>query len=211
MQLIIPFGFEPEFHDDDFISCSCNSDTHRAIYHTDLWPDKRLLILGERGSGKTHLVNIWANAHGAEVIDGSVTPSFTRPLAIENIDRIEDEKLLFHHLNSAHQHGLPILMTARTLPKYQLPDLNSRINSCYKSIIKDPSMELLKVILLKSLCDRQLKIGNDILDYIAVRMERKFSYIQKLVTQLDQASAKEKRNITIPFVRKIIEQLDHVT
>jgi len=214
VQLIIPFEFEPEFHGDDFIRCQCNVDAHRAVYNTEMWPDKRLLILGDAGSGKTHLANIWADINGAEVLNPSAEPLFARPLVIENIDQIVDESMLFHHLNTAHQKSLPILMTAQNIKKYQLPDLNSRINSCYKSIIKEPSIELLKVILLKSLCDRQLKIGNDVLEYIVVRMQRSFFYVKMLVAQLDQASAKEKRNITIPFVRKIIanvivEQMDH--
>lgn len=214
VQLTIPFKFVPEFHLDDFILCQCNIDSHKAIYNNDLWPDKRLLIIGKSGSGKTHLVNIWAKLNDAEVLDpaSGVAPSFSKALALENIDEFDAHKL-FHYLNHAHQHGLSVLMTARVLKQYSLPDLNSRVNSCYKTIIKEPSISLLKVILMKHFYDRQLKVNQDVLDYIVVRMERSFSYVKILVSQLDRASAEERRNLTIPFVRKIIantlvEQMD---
>ena len=208
MQLTIPFKFEPEFYDDDFIICQSNVDAHRAIYNTELWPSKRLMIIGDNGSGKSHLVNIWAKLHNAVVVNSTNIKEqnidIQQAIAIENIDKISEDNLLFHILNSASANSIPILMTCRRLREFKLEDLKSRINACYKVIIKDPSSDLLKVILMKSLLDRQLKVNNEVLEYIMNRMERSFSYVKILVNQLDEASAIEKCNITIPFVRKII-------
>ena len=32
------------------------------------WPDRRLAIWGESGRGKTHLLHIWAAAHGCRAL-----------------------------------------------------------------------------------------------------------------------------------------------
>ena len=205
MQLTIPFKFEPEFYDDDFVICQSNIDAHRAIYNTGLWPAKRLMIIGEAGSGKSHLVNIWAKLQNATVINPeniNAELQVNGAIAIEDMDLIQDDIHLFHLLNNAYD--VPVLLTCSQLKKSSLADLHSRINACYKVIIKTPSSELLKIILMKSLVDRQLKVSKEVLEYIVTRMERSFSYVKTLVAQIDRASAVEKCNITIPFVRKII-------
>jgi chromosomal replication initiation ATPase DnaA len=207
VQLIIPLEFKPDFVDDDFVCDSSNIEAYKAIRKTDLWPEKRLMIVGDAGSGKSHLATVWAHAQNAEFYHHLTTPSFTRPIVIEDINSLYDEYQLFHFLNSASQASIPILLTAKSVPQYKTPDLMSRIDACYKVLIKEPSTDLLKAVLLKSLCDRQIKIPPEVLDYITVRMTRNFAYIQKLASNLDKISAQEKRSITIPFVKKIMEKI----
>jgi chromosomal replication initiation ATPase DnaA len=202
-QNIIEFPFEPEFGSDNFIRCSSNTDAHQAIYNTILWPDKRLLILGEPGCGKSHLANIWAELNDAIHIREQSNPT-SQAKIIENIEQIHNYNWLFHQINQAQQQEVPLLLTATHLPSYALLDLNSRINATYRVSIKDPSIELLKIILLKSLTDRQLKINAEVLDYLMVRINRSFEYVKLFVQHLDHASAEEKRSLTIPFVRKIL-------
>lgn len=205
-QLVINFTHKPEFDRDDFIIDQSNKSAYDTIQNDYLWPDNRMLLLGENGSGKTHLANIWASLYDADIIDlRNAKPEIRdQNIVLDNIDCIEDERELFHAINMAQQKGIKMLMTSSYLPHYKLADLNSRINSLYKITITSPSLELLKIILLKSFFDRQLKVANEVLDYILNRMKRSFKYLKCLVEKLDSISAEEKRNITIPLVRKII-------
>jgi len=207
VQLIIPLEFKPDFVDGDFVCDACNIEAYNAIRHTNLWPEKRLMILGDSGSGKSYLAALWAHANDAEFYSDAVDLSFTRPVVLEDIHIFDGEDKLFHLLNSAAQASIPLLLTSKHMPQYKTPDLISRIDACYKVLIKEPSTDLLKAVLLKSLCDRQIKIPAEVLDYITVRMTRNFAYIQKLSSNLDKISAHEKRSITMPFVKKIMESI----
>lgn len=194
-----------EFNVQDFVVAECNIEAYRAISNTELWPNRRLIIVGSSGSGKSHIAAIWAQTNHAMILSADsiqmIHQLSDRPLVLEDIEQIREEEVLFHLLNAWKS---PILMTAAKL-ELALPDLQSRLNACYRVAVKSPSIDLLKVVLVKSFADRQLLVAPGAIAYICRRMKRNFPYIKHLVQQLDLASAREKKCVTIPLVRQTID------
>jgi chromosomal replication initiation ATPase DnaA len=67
---------------------------------------------------------------------------------------------------------------------------------------------MIKIMVMKALLDKQIHLKSEVLDYIAMRLERSFSSITNFVKRVDQISLLEKREITIPFIRSILKELE---
>lgn len=190
LQLTLGLAFEPEHNSEDFIITNANVEAFRAVINPHLWSEKRLLIIGDAGSGKTHLADIFmANNPTA--------------ITIENIETICQEEL-FHSINAARNSNTLLLLTSSTLPAFTLNDLKSRINATHKILIKPADDFLLKVIIRKQFSDRQISIKDEVIDYIMTHSERSYKSIKKLVSDIDRLSLAAKRNITIPLVKNLV-------
>lgn len=206
----IPFNLniEEEYNIEDYIVSCCNVEPYKLVQNHAIWPFGRLLIIGEEGSGKTHLCNIWKSIVSAvELKDGDSYQKYKsskQGFILENIDTIKNEDYLFHLINFCQNQSQYLLMTAQTLPSFELVDLKSRINASQKVMIKQPDEALLHIVLNKYLIDRQLVVPQEVCDYVLLRAERSFAFIKTFVEQIDFLSLKEKRNITIPLVKKVL-------
>ena len=60
--------------------------------------------------------------------------------------------------------------------------------------------------MVKLFNDRQLRVGADVLYYILPRIERSFEAVRDFVDRADQIAIIEKRKISIPLVREILNQ-----
>lgn len=209
-QFSLNLPIEQDYHQDDYIISACNYEAHKAVYHPESWVDRRILLLGESGSGKTHLSNIFAKHYNAvfvQAADELPEPNLPhQALIVDGINDISNEEWLFHIINHAKEDGHYLLMTTNTYPAYKLRDLQSRLNATQKFLIKSPDDELLQAIMLKQFSDKQLKISADILNYLFVHAVRSFQFIQELVRTVDQFSLQEKRNITLPLVKQALQQ-----
>ena len=208
-QFTFNLDIEEEYNYEDYIVSTCNIDAYNLIHKHTLWSFKRLLLIGEEGSGKTHLCNIWSNIINAEYIAES--ESFEKyksaeGLILENIERVSNEEYIFHLINFCQNNSIFLLLTAQELGHFKLPDLQSRINATQKVVIRRPDDALLRVVLNKYLSDRQLSVQQDVCDFILSRAERSFAFIKQFVNQIDFLSLSQKRNITIPLVKKVLEE-----
>ncbi|RZI47768.1 hypothetical protein EDM53_00015 [Rickettsiales endosymbiont of Peranema trichophorum] len=193
---------------DSFIVTCCNLEAYRHVTNYGTWPNNRTLIIGPEKSGKSHLAKIFADNTAAEYIDLSaldMTALSDAPAWIlEDIDKTKEQEKLFYAINIAVEQSIVLLLTATCIPSFSLKDLQSRINASNKVLIKSPDDDMLKALLLKHFRDQQLLISDDVLDYIFTRTERSFGYISSLVQALDKYSLSEKRNITVPLVRDVV-------
>ncbi|AMY69627.1 chromosomal replication initiator, DnaA [Frigidibacter mobilis] len=91
------------------------------------WPQRKLVLVGPEGSGKTHLAHVWATETGAELVPAAELPladvpalAATGAVAVENADRIAGydaaEAALFHLHNLVLAEGGRLLVTARSAP-----------------------------------------------------------------------------------------------
>lgn len=191
LQQTLGIFLEPEYTSEDFIVTNANIEAFRALSNTHLWPENRMLLLGEEGSGKSHLCDIFHHLHG-------------KALICENIELIEDEEYLFHLINGSKTTNCSLLLTATTLPRFQLNDLQSRINATHKVLIKPADDYLLRIILSKHFTDRQLPVKDEVIDYILNHGDRSYKAIKRTVDKIDKLSLAAKRNITIPLVKRIL-------
>jgi chromosomal replication initiation ATPase DnaA len=148
LQKTFNFIHEPEYYEQDYIISYCNLEAYKALQHPEKWPFGRLLILGEAGSGKTHLCNIWQGTSSAISLEESTALNVlnnhinSKNFILENIENIQEEENLFHIINFCMNNSCKLLLTANILPHYMLPDLRSRINASYKILIKKPEDDL---------------------------------------------------------------------
>lgn len=217
-QLALNINNDSNLEPESFLLSNCNKKAFDAI---DGWPDSWssncLLIVGDRFSGKTHLSNIWQKKAGAEYtnylnINELLKKSevLDRNIIVENIDEIEEEfeENLFHIYNRAKEQNKYLLLTS-SKPiyelKFNLPDLKSRISSSLIVNIEKPDEEFQKTLFQKQFLDKQISINEKVIDYIIPRIERSFEANSKIVDILNKKSIETKRNITIPFIKEILD------
>lgn len=217
----IPIDFEKStsFKREDFILSPSNQNSFDDVFHLP-WVSHGLIILGDKASGKTHLANIWSDDVRATVLRREDILSFdfeteTPPfIMIDNVEKffgvVEYEKKLFHLYNAVKELNGKILFTASIEPvswTINLPDLSSRLKSLQVTKIEQADEFLLKAVLLKLFSDRQISVGMDVVDYIVPRIDRSMETLIDFVQVIDETSLSEKRNITVPFVKKILDGL----
>jgi chromosomal replication initiation ATPase DnaA len=208
-QLAFSFYTPIYYSECDYVLSCSNLEAYKCLSTSDKWPEGRLIIIGEEGSGKTHLANIWQQLKNAVFINESSELSYNKGqnLICENIQNIQNEEFLFHLINFCKAQEAKLLLTAAKLDQYALPDLQSRINATSKILIRPPDDNLLRVILMKWFVDKQLLVAEEVIEFIIARVERSYSYIKGFMLNLDQLSLEEKRSITIPLVKKVLERM----
>ncbi|MBS0236202.1 MAG: hypothetical protein JSS50_02555 [Proteobacteria bacterium] len=211
-QMPLPFEHQPEYLSPDFIIASSNAVAYQGIMDYESWPEKRMILLGDKGCGKTHLTHIWAEVSGAQMVPHSVHWPVPSELAQSKAWFIDDislwthrSKTLFHYINYANEYSIPLLLTAQEMPHFSIPDLRSRLDSMHKLWIYKPDQSLLKAVILKQLSDRSLQIKPEVLDYLGNHIERNFSKVYSLVDAIDHMAMREKKGVTLPLIKKILQ------
>ncbi len=206
-QLPLPFRHAPDYGAVDFVAAPSNRTALVWLARTAEWPERRLALWGGAGCGKTHLLRIWAQRHGAAVtaapdLTGLPSPPAHGGVAIDDADRIADERALLHVLNACRDAGLPVLIAAATPPSrwpVRLPDLASRLRATMAVEIAPPDDDLLRILLLRLLADRQLAVAPAVQDWLLRRLPRTPAAIRSAVAALDEAALAASKPITRPF------------
>jgi DnaA regulatory inactivator Hda len=217
-QLPLDLGHRPALSANDFLVAACNAEAHAWLARWPRWPGPALALFGPAGSGKTHLAHLFAAAAGAAIIAGPdlrvehppLLLARARTVVVEDADRGVDEVALFHLINLVKETGGHLLLTGREAParwRVRLPDLRSRLNAMPVVAIGAPDDAVLAAVLVKLFADRQLKVGEELVAYVVDRMERSFAGATHLVETLDRASLAERRAVTVPLARAVLEGL----
>ena len=221
-QLIFDLPHRQALGREDFLVADSNRNAISAI---DTWPDwgaHIALICGPQGTGKSHILNVWRLKTQAvflaadDLHEDKIESTLHIPaahFALDDLDHILCEPLhvqngLFHLLNAIKNRGGTFLATSRTVPKelpVTVPDLQSRLKSAVVFNIEAPDDDLLFALWVKQFHDRQLKIEPDVIKFLMLRCERSFAALGKTVEKIDAASLKEKRRITLPFIKKVLD------
>jgi chromosomal replication initiation ATPase DnaA len=215
-QLAFDLPLDPRYGREDFLVSPSNEQAYALIESWPDWPDTILLLLGPRGSGKSHLASIWATTARAWTIDAFEVTEARVPhlvsngaLAIEGADRGDrDEAALFHLLNLARERKAFVLLTAEEPPDrwgLRTPDLLSRLRLAPSVALDPPDDALLKAVLVKLFVDRQLVVDTTVVDYIALRIERSLSRAADIVAALDKESLSRGRRISRPIAAAVLE------
>lgn len=171
------------------------------------WPEHALCIIGPQGCGKTHLASLFSDTViEAKSLTGYFRPPFQKKMVVENLQDLTDEEALLHLFNFVRELGGDLLLTARTLPEFHLPDLISRINMIPKAEITLPDEKLMCQVAKKAFEDRHILVEESVLDYLAQHLTRSFALLQKVVERADQLSLESGRKITIPILKTAMSQ-----
>ena len=216
-QLIFKFPFSKKYYEQDFFVSSNNFSAYRLIESWPTWPGKWLNIFGSSGSGKTHLSKILeqkidkiklidAKNINNEIIQDLNNLKF---LIIENFENNISEKLLYSILNQSKQLENYILINSISPVKninFKLDDLKSRIDSFLHIGIELPTDDLLKVIISKTLSDKQININPKISDFIIKNVERSYEKMFKFLKDVDELSLSTGKSININLIKKVLDQ-----
>jgi len=198
------------FSADNFFVSDCNREAWQAVSAWPDWSSHALLICGPRGSGKSHLGQIWAERAGAYILTANEPDKEpdNHHWLIEDIEQFEDERKLLHWFNYTRENKRNLLLTSSVLPPqlpFILPDLTSRLLAIPYVSIHDADDEALLGAMRKQFSDRQMKVADDVIAYLLPRMDRSFAAVIAMVEKLDKAALAERRTLTIPFVKRLLE------
>ncbi len=225
-QLVLGLTLKEALEREDFFISSSNFDAVTKLGNTDRWPSGALLLVGPKGSGKTHLSTVWSQEHKAknvklEAIVTEMEKGLDHDLVcVEDIDLIEHvekqkkskiEEGIFHLINSIGGRGGKLLMSSRKMPNalsIGLKDLVSRLQSFSNIIIREPDDSLVMALLLKYFNDRQIYIKHSNLDYIAARINRTYSSIYQFVNYLDHKSLVLNAKVTRSLIDAALGQME---
>jgi len=216
-QLAFTLGHAESFAREDFLSGSSNAAALALIESWPEWPAPAVVLVGPEGSGKSHLAAIWASEAGGRFLSARALAAADLPaslatgaLVVEDLAaEAFDERALFHLINLAREEGASLLLTARTAPAgwpVAVRDLGSRLKALPVVALSAPDDVLLRAVLLKLFADRQLEVDEQLLDYVATRIERSFAAARAVVARLDQEAMQRQRPLTRSLAADVLRQ-----
>ncbi|WP_430474894.1 HdaA/DnaA family protein [Thalassospira lucentensis] len=219
-QLPLALEMRPALGRDDFMVAQCNREAVAWIDQWPKWPVPALCLYGPKGCGKSHLAEVWRARSAALSVAASdlrdANPDTllgdAQGLVIEDADSGIDEKVCFHLYNMLKERRGHLLLTATQPParwKVDLPDLKSRLGAALVCEISPPDDDLIVGLLLKLFADRQIQAGPQTISYILPRIERSFASLSELVAAIDRRALAEKRAVTLPLVRGVIDEMQN--
>lgn len=217
-QLGLPLQAEVTYAPEDFALSACNRSAHDALLLRE-WQNPVFILYGPVASGKTHLAHVWAQQANAIFIPPrSITKESVAEwmagqvlaghLVVDGVEQVSDEPALFHLLNGVREQGGKLLLTSMVAPSHlpvQLADARSRLNAAPAAALQVPDDEALRAVLVKQFSDRQLRVGEDVLHYLLLRMDRSFASARDWVEKIDKASLAMQRRVTVVWLRELMD------
>ena len=213
-QLILDFDYEQNFKDQDFYVSKSNEYPFKLLNDWPRWEKNFINLIGEKYSGKTHLVNIFLDKFkGIKIEASNIDNDFLKKIkvyeniVIENFDAQIDEKLFYTLLNIIDQDNKYLIVTSeKAIVSYlfKLDDLNSRSKNFLLSTINKPEDDLMFALILKNLSDRQISIDKKLIDFIIKRIDRSYGKIFDFIYKIDDISLKRKKPIDFKIIKEAL-------
>ena len=213
-QSIIKFNYDQNFTDDDFYVSKSNEHIFNLLNKWPKWEKNFLNIIGEKFSGKTHLVNIFIRKFkGLKLISNSISDKDLlkikthQNIILENFNENINEKLIYTLFNIIDLENKFIIVTSYKPIvdiSFSLIDLKSRANNFIMQRIEKPDDNLIFALILKNLSDRQISIDKKLIDYIIRRIDRSYGKIVDFIYKIDEVSLKKKRSINLSTIKEVL-------
>jgi chromosomal replication initiation ATPase DnaA len=187
-QIPLNLAPEPGTGFDSFILTDTNRIAFTAVKAWPDWPAPTLLLLGPKGTGKTHLGQAWkARSHG---------------LLADDADAM-DEAELFAQMNKALNGEVSgmLLTSSKAVEEWgvDMPDLRSRLSNTPVMVMDDYDEAALEPIYRQLFDARGRAITKDLVDYLLRYQDREVGAMRALVKRLDEAALAENADLTKYF------------
>ena len=133
-QLIIKFDYDQNFKDQDFYVSKSNEYSFKLLNSWPKWEKNFLNLIGEKFSGKTHLINIFLKKFkGIKIEASNINNHILKEIKIyenivvENLNKDINENLFYTLLNIIEQDNKYLIVTSKKPIvdfSYKLNDLN---------------------------------------------------------------------------------------
>ena len=224
-QMVLPLKFKNIQSRENYLISKCNEEAVKLIENSTLWQNRKkinsipsALIYGPKGSGKTHLSEIFKEKFNCTYLTSLTSDSLD--LITEGKNFILDDfmpgnrfpsELVMHFINQVTYKEGSILILSRLSPlemNWHLDDLNSRIRSLVSSELKLPDDVLLFSFIVKYSNEKKLFIDDKKLMYILERTDRSFENVINLIDKLDIYSLEIKKKVTYKSIKIILDKLN---
>lgn len=177
-----------------FLVSECNSDAVAAVRAWPDWPAPILLLIGPKGSGKTHIGQAWAaETHGRFVDDADQ----------------HDEASLFAIMNSALNGDIKgLLLAARTAPTdwgVAMPDLRSRLVNTPSAILEEHDDNILEPVIRRLFEEKGRQVSQDLIEYLLNYQTRTVAAQRDIAAELEVAAQAAKADLTKAFAAKYLK------
>ena len=213
-QLILKFDYEQNFKDQDFYVSKSNEHSFKLLNSWPKWEKNFINLIGEKFSGKTHLINIFLKKFKGIVINANEINNecfkkikIYQNIIIENLSEEVNENLFFTLLNIIDQDNKFLIITTKKPIvdlSFELEDLNSRSKNFLLSVIEKPEDDLMFALIIKNLSDRQISIDKKLIDFIIKRIDRSYGKIYDFIYKIDETSLKRKKAIDFKIIKEVL-------
>ena len=213
-QKIIKFEYDKNLNNEDFFISKSNKHVIDLLYNWPNWNKKFLNIIGEKFSGKTHLVNIFLKKYNGIKFDSKFFKDedlkkvkIYGNIVLENFDEKIDEKLIYTLINIIEQDNKFLVITSKTPVvniNFKLDDLKSRLKNFLLQNIEQPDDDLIFAIIIKNLSDRQISIDKKLIIFIIKRIDRSYSKILDFIYKIDEISLKKRKSIDFKIIKEAL-------
>ena len=213
-QLILNFQYEQNFKDHDFYVSKSNEYPFKLLNNWPKWEKNFVNLIGEKFSGKTHLINIFLyKFKGIKIEANNINNEFLKKIkvyeniVIENFNDQIDENLFYTLLNIIDQDNKYLILTSEKAVVeniFKLDDLNSRSKNFLLLNIEKPGDDLMFALILKNLSDRQISIDKKLIDFIIKRIDRSYGKIFDFIYKIDDISLKRKKPIDFKIIKEAL-------
>ncbi|MSN25831.1 MAG: DnaA regulatory inactivator Hda [Geobacter sp.] len=222
MQQFFDFPITPSFSFESFVPCEGNAAALRfALRIADPADSENLLYLhGPSGSGKTHLLKSiavggipYVSLRDLSAPDQLMTTfSGSVGLVVDDLQAMPDDSGLrgavWELFNEFHTSGRTIAM-AGLYPPRELTNMDDHLTSrlLWGLVARlDTSDDHSRSMILKKVADdRQIRVPDDVVDYILATTSREVGALIESFNRLYRFSMAEKRRITLPLAREVRE------
>tara|TARA_B100001057_G_scaffold361809_1_gene364279 strand:+ start:609 stop:1289 length:681 start_codon:yes stop_codon:yes gene_type:complete len=219
LQLTIKMPKRTALNREDFLVNSRNEDAVDFIDNFYKEPIKLGILIGPKGSGKSHLVNVLCKSLG------EIKWSFLRSenkniydifnindvIIIENINNFnskQKENFLFHSINLSKELNKALLLTSSlkvSKLNFKTLDLVSRLEAMNAAFIQEPDDILMEALIIKFFNDRQLLVKPKIVNYLMQRIERSYLGVSEIIELIDKVSLSQKKSVSIKLIKDLID------
>lgn len=219
-QLPLDLPFVHDYHHDNYLVAESNGLAYSIVMRWPDWIEPVVFLQGPKGSGKTHLAQIWKSRAQAQAVSvETLVKHFEalslaqKPILIDGLSRMDlsEQRVLFHLINAFRGAKQSLLITSQyTRPELcvSLPDLDSRLRLATTLSLNAPDDTMLQALCLKLFSDRQITISQQALRTLTLHIDRSFERIHEVIGSLDRYSLIHKRPITSRLILELLTLQD---
>lgn len=181
--------------------------------------ERFIYLWGAPGSGRSHLLRGALHALAAAGRDVRLYATGAAPVAddpatavgVDDVERLDAQAQisLFNVFNGLKESGGVLLVTGE-LPPARLPlraDLLTRLAWGLVYEVHALSDADRRAAVVDYAAARGFKLPDEVTDYLLVRVPRDLSSLRALVDTLDRVSLEQKRAVTVPLAREVLQLL----
>lgn len=197
-QLSFSFSDDQNYAAEDFIFLDENLSARNFLNSFFVQKDftksqlTSLILKGEKASGKTHLLHIFAKKFGAEFLDSqkisqlNLANFFTQNhfYILDDFDEIADEEILLRLINSAAEAKAFLLLSAQNISRFKLRDLVSRLKNIFIAEIKNLGLDAVEQLLANGLARRQIKLSKQEIKLMSNKIDRSYAAILEVLNEI---------------------------